>query len=115
MKAFIGMIALMITGSVFATEFNVKIEDINCTISANGAVTRTQKVGVATFTEKKTVSMTGLDALVAKAVEVSSQVPASQEEEYVYTMIQDGKSYTLNLKESKESQTLIRLTSRICR
>lgn len=106
--------ALSLSFSSFAADFVLKIDDVNCTIS-KGVVTRTQKVGVASFVEKKNVTMNGIDELVAKAAEVSSQLPVNPAEEYVHQMIVDGKTYTLNLNDSKESMTLIRLTSRICR
>lgn len=114
MKTIIGLMALMISFSSFAADFIIKMEDVTCTIS-KGVVTRTQKVGVASFTEKKNVTINGIDELVTKVAEVSSQLPANQEEEYIHQMIVDGKTYTLNLKDSKESVTLIRLTSRMCR
>lgn len=114
MKAVFGVAALMISFSTFATDFIIKMEDVSCTIS-KGVVTRTQKVGVASFTEKKNVSISGIEELVAKAAEVSSELPVNQTEDYIHQMIVDGKTYTLNLKDSKESMTLIRLTSRMCR
>lgn len=114
MKTIIGLMALMISFSSFAADFVLKIEDVTCTIS-KGVVTRTQKVGVASFTEKKNVTINGIDELIVKAAEVSSQLPVNESEDYVHQMIVDGKTYTLNLKDGKESMTLIRLTSRMCR
>lgn len=114
MKTLIALTAIMFSFSSFAADFIIKIEDVTCTIS-KGVVTRTQKVGVASFTEKKNVSIAGIDELIVKATEVSSQLPANQEENFIHQMIVNGKTYTLNLNDSKESMTLIRLTSRICR
>lgn len=113
MKTFILISALLASASSFATDFSVKIEDIRCTIS-NDQVTRVEKVGPASFTEKKTVSITGIDSLVKKVATVSSELPANSKDEYIFEMTHEGKTYTLNMDDSKESMILVRFLSKIC-
>lgn len=114
MKTVLLISALVFSFSAFATDFNVKLENLSCQVSSNGSVTKTYKVGAASFTEKKTVTISGLDALVKKAVDVSSQEPANTEDFFSYQMTHEGKTYTLQLDDSKEILTLIRLLSTIC-
>lgn len=116
MKNLFIAICLVSSVSAFATDFTAKMEDVNCTIK-NGIVTRTQTFGkeaLGSITETKSVSMKA-DALIMKAMETSSQLPAGAQDEYVYTMIHEGKTYTLNTSDSKESMFLIRMITKSCR
>lgn len=116
MKKLLVGICLVSSVSAFATDFTAKMEDVNCTIK-NGVVTRTQTFGkdaLGSITETKTVKMNA-EALIMKAMETSSQLPAGADDEYVYTMIHEGKSYTLTTSDSKESMFLIRMITKSCR
>lgn len=113
MKTFILISTLLVSASSFATDFSVKIEDVSCKISKD-QVTKTVKVGPASFTEKKTVSISGLDSLVTKVATVASELPANPKDEYIFEMTHEGKTYTLNMDDSKESMTLVRLLSKLC-
>lgn len=112
---FIG-ICLVSSVSAFATDFAAKMEDVNCTIK-NGVVTRTQVFGkeaLGSITETKMVKMNA-EALIMKAMETSTQAPAGADDEYVYSMIHEGKTYTLSTSDSKESMFLIRMITKSCR
>lgn len=113
MKTYILLAALLTSVSAFAAEFNVKIEGITCSLS-NGTVTRTHTIGNASFTEKKTISTSGFDALISKAAETASETPVTNEF-YSFKMKHEGKTYTLNTEDSNESLVLIQLLSKICR
>lgn len=116
MKKLFVAVCLVSSISAFAAEFSAKMEDVNCTIK-NGVVTRTQTFGkeaLGTISETKMVTMKA-DAFIAKAMEVSSQVPARADEDYVYTMTQEGKTYTLSTNDSKEVMLLIRMITKSCR
>lgn len=116
MKKVLAVVCLVSAVSAFAADFSAKMEDVNCTIK-NGVVTRTQTFGkdaLGSITETRIVNMKA-EALIAKAMEVSSQSPASADELYVYTMTHEGKTYTLSTQDSKESMFLIRMISKSCR
>lgn len=108
--------AIAMMSSAFAADFSAKMEDVNCTIK-NGVVTRTQTFGkeaLGSITETKMVKFNA-DALIAKAAELSSQLPAGSGEDYVYTMTHEGKTYTLSTQDSKEVMFLIRMITKSCR
>lgn len=113
------LMGLVFSVASFATEFSAKIENVNCTI-ANGEVVRTQTLGKkaeGSFTEKKNVTIKGIESFIQKSVETSSQVPASTEysEFYEYKMIHEGKTYYLDTKDSDESMILVRMITKLCR
>ena len=116
MKNLFIAICLVSSVSAFATDFTAKMEDVNCTIK-NGVVTRTQTFGkdaLGSITETKNVKMNA-EALIMKAMETSTQVPAGADEDYVYSMTHEGKTYTLTTSDSKESMFLIRMITKSCR
>lgn len=113
MKTFILVSALLASFSSFATDFSVKMDNTHCSIS-KGQVTKTHKIGVASITEKKTVSVTGMETLIQKAAEVSSELPANPQDEFIFQMNHEGKTYTLKMEDSKESLNLVRLLAKIC-
>lgn len=116
MKNLFITICLVSSVSAFATDFTAKMEDVNCTIK-NGVVTRTQTFGkeaLGSITETKTVKMNA-ESLIMKAMETSTQTPAGADEDYVYSMNHEGKTYTLNVNDSKESMFLIRMITKSCR
>lgn len=116
MKKLFVLISLVFSVTALATDFTAKMEDVTCSIK-NGLVTRTQVFGkdaLGSITEMKVVKMNA-EALIAKAMEVSSQTPARADELYVYTMTHEGKTYTLNTQDSKESMFLIRMITKSCR
>ena len=117
MKFFALTIALMTSFSGFAAEFSARIDNIDCKI-ANGTVTRTQTFGKdikASFTEKKMVSMDGIESLIKLASETASQIPASEDSQFSYSMTHEGKTYFLDVNDSKETMYLIRMITKICR
>jgi len=116
MKNLFITVCLVLSVSAFATDFTAKMEDVSCTIK-NGIVTRTQTFGkdaLGSITETKSVKMNA-DALIMKAMETSTQVPAGADDDYVYSMIHEGKTYTLNVNDSKESMFLVRMITKSCR
>lgn len=118
MKFLVTLTALTLSVSAFATEFKAQIMDIDCTITSEGKVTRTQTFGKeakASFTEVKMISFKNLEALLPKVMEVSSQLPAQNEDGFAYTMIHEGKTYTLDTRDSKESMFLVRMITKSCR
>lgn len=117
MKFAFAVVAIAFTSSVFAADFHAVIDDVECSI-VNGKVTRTSSFGkdfIGSFKETKTVELAGLAPFIRKATEVSSQIPSSADADYAYTMIHDGKSYTLSTRDSIESSMLVRMITRICR
>lgn len=114
MKTAIVLFAL--SSSAFATDFYAKIDDINCKIE-KGIVTRKASFGkefIGSFTETKLVKMDGLEPFIAKAALTATDRP-NTDSEFAYSMKHEGKMYTLNVDDSRESQSLIRMISRICR
>lgn len=117
MKKLIVVLGLVSSMSAMATEFSAKMVNVNCTIK-NNVVTRTETFGKekkASLTEKKEVSLKGMDSLILKAVEMSSQVPAGAMDEYAYSMNHEGKTYTLDTSDSPETMSLIRMITKMCR
>lgn len=117
MKFALALVAIAFTSSVFAADFHAVIDDVECSI-VNGKVTRTASFGkefIGSVTETKTVELSGLAPFIRKVSEVSSQLPQSNDTEYRYTMIHDGKSYSLNTRDSIESSMIVRMVSKICR
>ena len=55
------------------------------------------------------------EALIMKAMETSTQTPAGADDEYAYSMIHEGKTYSLNVNDSKESMFLVRMITKSCR
>lgn len=118
MKKLIFLAVLAISTSAMATEFKAHIEDVDCSINAEGVVTRTQTFGKekkAAYTETKKVSFSNLDTFISKALEVSSTQVPSADEAYVFSMIHNGQTYRLNMDDSTESLFLVRIISRVCR
>ncbi len=116
MKFIAFTIALMTSVTVFAADFSARIDNIDCKIS-NGTVSRTQTFGKdtkASFTETKTVTLNGAEALIKLASETASQIPAS-EAEFSYSMTHEGKTYYLDVNDSKETMYLIRMITKLCR
>jgi hypothetical protein len=117
MKKSFALATLMLSmTSIAATEFNAKMLNVDCKITST-EVTRTYTVGKenkASFTEKKEISMKGIDAL-AKIAAASTSGRPSTDTEYVYNMTYEGKTYLLSLDDSKESTTLMNIVSRLCR
>lgn len=114
---FIALTIALMASSAFATEFSARIDNIDCKIS-NGVVSRTQSFGKdmkASFTETKTVSMKGTEAFIRLATETASQLPASENSDFSYTMSHEGKTYYLDVDDSKETMYLIRMITKICR
>lgn len=114
MKFALALLAL--STSAFATDFYAKIDDVDCKIE-KGIVTRKASFGkdaIGSYTETKTVKMEGLAPFIERAMLTSTQTPGSMPE-YAYSMKHEGKSYILNVDDSRESQSLIRMISRICR
>ncbi|MES2525502.1 MAG: hypothetical protein V4598_00380 [Bdellovibrionota bacterium] len=117
MKFALALIAIAFTSSVFATDFHAKLLDVDCSIS-NGVVTRTSTFGkefLGSVTETKNVKMDGLAPFIRKAIETATETPVEADAEYVYTMKHDGKSYNIGVRDSIESQMLVRMVSKICR
>jgi len=113
------VLALVATFSIsaFATELSAKIDRTFCTIN-NGKIVRTQfmnKTRTVSFTENKTVSINGLENLLPKVLETAAVTPADMEQDYVFTMTHEGKTYLLNTEDSPETQVLIRLIAQSCR
>ena len=117
MKIVVMALAATFSLSAFATELNAKIDRVYCTIAHNKLV-RTQymnKARTVSFTENKTVVIEGLENLLPKVLETASQTPADREQDYVFTMNHEGRSYLLKTEDSPETQVLIRLISQSCR
>ena len=117
MKFAFAVVAIVFTSSVFAADFHAVIDDVECSI-VNGKVTRVSSFGkefIGSFKETKTVELAGLAPFIRKVSEVSSQLPHSTDTEYRYTMTHEGKSYSLNTRDSIESSMIVRMISRICR
>lgn len=113
------VMALVATFSIsaFATEFSAKIDRVYCTI-ANNKVVRTQymnKTKTLSFTETKTTTIEGLDSVLPKVLETAAVTPADMEQDYVFTMTHEGKTYLLETQASPETQVLIRMISAHCR
>lgn len=103
--------------TAFATDFSAKIDRTFCTIT-NGKMVRTQYMNKArsvSFTENKNVVINGLENLLPKVLETAAQSPIDMEQDYVFTMIHEGKTYLLNTEDSPETQVLIRLIAQSCR
>lgn len=117
MTGSIAAMGLVIGMSAFATEFNAKIDDVQCRI-VNNTVTRTQTFGkdvTASFTETKKVSISGMEELAYRVAATSTQTPTSEDGSFRYTMSVDGKPYHLNVNDSKESMILVRMITKLCR
>lgn len=118
MKKMTILAVLALSTQAFATEFKAHISDTDCTISSKGVVTRTQTFGrdvKASFTETKTITLSNIDALLPKILEISPERAPNPEEEYTYSMTHEGKTYTLSANDSKESMTLVRIITNSCR
>lgn len=116
MKNLFIVLGIASTLSAYATEFSAKMDDVNCTIK-NNIVTRTQTFGKdasASITEMKEVKFSA-DSLIMKAMEASTQVPAGTDDEFAFSMVHEGKSYSLNTSDSKETMALIRMITKSCR
>lgn len=115
---FLALTIAFIAAPLFAgTEFNARIDNTDCKIS-NGVVSRTQTFGKdtkASFTETKAVSMNGVDSFIKLATETASQLPTNDEFGISYSMNHEGKTYFLNVNDSKETMYLIRMITKICR
>ena len=57
--------------------------------------------------------MDGLAPFVEKAIATARDAHSS--EEFSFSMKHEGKTYILNVDDSRESQSLIQMISRICR
>lgn len=116
MKKLLVILSLASSISAMATEFNVKMDRVTCSIK-NNQVIRTEFVGKdqteASVTEKREVSFTGIESLIEKAAETATDAPA--DEYFGVSMKHDGKVYKLHSEDSRESMTLIRLVGRTCR
>ena len=114
MKIAIALLAL--STSAFATDFYAKMDDVDCKIE-NGVVTRKATFGkdfIGSYTETKTVKVEGLTPFIERAMLTSSQTTGSHPD-FAYSMKHEGKTYLLNVDDSRESQSLVRMISRICR
>ncbi len=103
--------------SAMATEFNAKLDRVICTIN-NSKLVRTQymnKARTVSFTDNKTVAIAGVETLLPKVLETAAVTPADMEQDYVFTMTHEGKTYVLDVKDSPETQVLIRLIAQSCR
>lgn len=117
MKTIIAALTLTAAMSASAVEFRAQLLNVKCQISGNEVV-RTQSFGKdfkGSFTEKKQVEFNGMEELMNKVAEVSSETPRTQESEYVYTMIKDGKTLYLDTRDSYESMSLVQMISKLCR
>ncbi len=117
MKFLFTVVAFALTSSAFATHFHAVIDDVECSI-ADGKVTRTASFGkefIGSFKETKSIELSGLAPFIRKVSEVSSQLPHSNDSEFRFTMIHEGKSYSLNTRDSLESSMIVRMISKICR
>lgn len=117
MKSLVIAIVATLSLSALATEFNAKIDRVSCAIN-NGKVVRTQfmnKARTVSFTENKFVAIDGLENLLPKVLETAAQTPADMEQDYVFTMTHEGKTYVLATEDSPETQVLIRLIAQSCR
>lgn len=117
MKTLFAVWALAVSVQAFALELNAKIDRVFCSISGSELV-RTQymnKTKTVSFTETKVVRIVGVETLLPKVIETASDAPANMEEDYVFTMTHEGKTYQLDAKASPETQVLVRLISQSCR
>lgn len=110
------LILLALSSSAFAADFYAKIDSVDCKIE-KGIVTRKASFGkdfIGSYSEMKLVKLEGLAPFIARAALTSSQVPGT-DSEYSYSMKHEGKMYTLNVNDSLESMSLVRMITRICR
>ena len=105
----------LLTSSAFAAEIEARFTHIGCKISGN-KITRTMKFGKetpVTTSENYTITFTGLDAAVEKAVATSTGRTNSPDDSYV--VIEDGKRTEISGTDSKDSLNLIRVIVKACR
>ncbi len=111
------LVTLAFATSTFATEFYAKIDAVDCKIE-NGVMTRKYTFGKefkASTTETKMVKLEGLAPFIEKAIATARDIEAPAGAEYVYSMKHEGKLYHLAVDDSRESMSLIRMISNICR
>ena len=110
------LVLLALSSSAFAADFYAKIDGIDCKIE-KGIVTRKASFGkdfIGSFTESSSVKLDGLAPFIERAALTATDRPNTNPE-FAYSMKHEGKMYTLNVDDSRESQSLIRMISRICR
>lgn len=118
MKKLITISVLALSFSSFGAELKGRIGGVDCSISGNGTVTRTQTFGKdqkVSFTETKTITMKNLDSLIPKVLEVSREGTPSAMDEFAFALVHEGKSYLLNINDSTESMFLVRMIGQVCR